>query len=33
MKRILVLVLAFFAMSADVIASLDAMGGTPPGCC
>jgi hypothetical protein len=33
MKRILVLVLALCAISADVIANLDAMGGTPPGCC
>ena len=33
MKRILMLVLALCAISTEAIANLDAMGGTPPGCC
>jgi hypothetical protein len=33
MKRILFMVLALCAISAEAIASLDGMGGSPPGCC
>jgi len=34
MKRVLIVVLAaFFAISSDAIATLEVLGGSPPGCC
>ena len=33
MNRLLFVVIALLAMSAEAIARLDAMGGSPPGCC
>ena len=33
MKRLLIIVLVLCAMSTEVLANLDLVGGSPPGCC